>query len=321
MVVLTHVNTHFHVSYPFELQLKIFRMPLYFFLSGLFFKKYENIVGFIKRKTNKLIIPFCFFYLVGTVALPNFLHLMGYDVRHTEVLGWKSLYVFAIPSQREFPNSPIWFLLCLFNVNLLFYFMWIISMMFKKFEVAILIILCFFLGTIGFTLGYFRIYLPFYIDTAFTAIPFFCLGFVFRRYTEILVPNKLDKYLPILIFLCLLYLCLFAVRVSYVFNRYDGSIFTIYSCGLIGTLFIIFFSKILKSLPLISYWGRYSIVILCTHNMVIQFLAIFLKKTHWNNTALCVSDLIITMMLYLLIIPFSLKYLPHVTAQKDVIKV
>ena len=38
------------------------RMPLYFFLSGMFFKSGISFIDFIIKKINKLIIPFIFFF-------------------------------------------------------------------------------------------------------------------------------------------------------------------------------------------------------------------------------------------------------------------
>ena len=46
-----------------------FRMPLYFILSGLFFKTYDGLFPFIKKKTNKLLIPFLFIFLV--IIIPS----------------------------------------------------------------------------------------------------------------------------------------------------------------------------------------------------------------------------------------------------------
>lgn len=40
--------------------MNLFRMPLYFVLSGLFFKTYDGLIPFIKKKTNKLLITFFF---------------------------------------------------------------------------------------------------------------------------------------------------------------------------------------------------------------------------------------------------------------------
>ena len=63
LVVFYHVAICLHIDYPLSTQIASFRMPLYFILSGLFFKQYEGFVGFLKRKTNKLLIPFLFFLL------------------------------------------------------------------------------------------------------------------------------------------------------------------------------------------------------------------------------------------------------------------
>ena len=74
LVVLSHMMAYYKVSFPYDSVLKCFRMPLYFFLSGVFFKQYEGFWGFFKRKVNKLLIPFAFFYLAFGVALPIVLY-------------------------------------------------------------------------------------------------------------------------------------------------------------------------------------------------------------------------------------------------------
>lgn len=62
LVVMAHVGGAFE-QLDTNSMLSCFRMPLYFFISGVFFKSYEGLLGFILRKINKLIIPFLFFYL------------------------------------------------------------------------------------------------------------------------------------------------------------------------------------------------------------------------------------------------------------------
>ena len=50
--------------------LGMIRMPLYFVLSGLFFKDYGNFRGSVVRKVNKLLIPFVFFTLpMGLISI------------------------------------------------------------------------------------------------------------------------------------------------------------------------------------------------------------------------------------------------------------
>ena len=83
----------------------------------------------------------------------------------------------------------------------------------------------------------------------------------------------------------------------------------------------ILLAKIVGHIPLVTYWGRYSIMILCTHQVLYQFLDLLLKQflpRGWWRIGVC---LVVTMMLYVLIIPFMRRFMPHVTAQKDVIKI
>jgi fucose 4-O-acetylase-like acetyltransferase len=95
----------------------------------------------------------------------------------------------------------------------------------------------------------------------------------------------------------------------------------VYICGLSGTLGIIFLAKYLKDLPFFSYWGRYSIMILLTHGLLLQVYIPIIKKIPVSDTLLEIILLVITMFSYNILIPIMKKYLPYVTAQKDVIKV
>ena len=99
------------------------------------------------------------------------------------------------------------------------------------------------------------------------------------------------------------------------------SLIHVYITGILGSLGIIYISKIIHWLPIISYLGRYSIMVLVTHKiLMIPFIWIILKI---NLSKICSFYLIASLMIlsYLIIIPIMKKFLPHVTAQKDVIKI
>lgn len=51
LVVMFHVG----IDIP---HLDIIRMPLYFIISGLFYKPYDSITSFCIKKPNKILIPF-----------------------------------------------------------------------------------------------------------------------------------------------------------------------------------------------------------------------------------------------------------------------
>ena len=116
LVVAFHCNLHYDEST--DQMLSCIRLPLYYFLSGLFFKQYDNYSFFLIKKINKLLIPFLFFYLVTSILLPNLAHYFLYYQINT-VVGWRSLYAFITP--EKFPNIPIWFLWSLFLSNIFFY--------------------------------------------------------------------------------------------------------------------------------------------------------------------------------------------------------
>ena len=73
LVLLYHIHD-FETNV--ERALLFFRMPLYYFLSGIFFKDYSGFIDFSIRKINKLIVPYLFFFLAGYIAgmIGYFLH-------------------------------------------------------------------------------------------------------------------------------------------------------------------------------------------------------------------------------------------------------
>lgn len=314
LVVFNHIHKTFDAPYMLADCFKMFRMPLYFFLSGLFFKKYEGLVGFIKRKTNKLLIPFFFFFITSLLFVNIISILSGGKLK------LQLLYSFIYP--EFFPNFPIWFLLCLFELNLLFYLIYLISQKFGNYNVLVMTILSVFIGLVGYYLGHIKLNLYMFTDSAMSALPFFYTGYVTRKYSTILQPNRMDKFnIPIS---CVLFLItfIFAKHIDYSTNTFtDVTFLTVYGCGLAGVFSVIFLSKTINYLPYISYLGKYSIILLCTHFIIVTYLNVFFKKYMSSDWIIICTNLMITISLYSIIIPFMRKYMPHVTAQKDVFKI
>jgi len=314
LVIFNHIHKTFDAPYMLADCFKMFRMPLYFFLSGLFFKKYEGLVGFIKRKINKLLIPF-FFFFITSLLFVNIISILSGGKFKLQLL-----YSFIYP--EFFPNFPIWFLLCLFELNLLFYLIYLISQKFGNYNVLVMTILSVFIGLVGYYLGHIKLNLYMFADSAMSALPFFYTGYITRKYSSILQPNRIDKFnIPIS---CVLFLITFsfAKHIDYSTNTFtDVSFLTVYGCGLTGVFSVIFLSKTINYLPYISYLGKYSIILLCTHFIIVTYLNVFLKKYMSSDWIIICTNLMITISLYSIIIPFMRRYMPHVTAQKDVFKI
>lgn len=323
LVVLYHVFKHVHFMPEFVMTISCFRMPLYFFLSGLFFKEYENFIGFFLRKVNKLFIPFAFFYLVTSFAISNLLYyVFGFTVEGKSVLGLGGLIAFI--TKEKFANGPIWFLWVLFLVNIYFYILLNLVKKItsnKKIYPIILAVMCFLVGIIGSAVFSGRINLLAFLDSAMSALPFFAVGYLFNIFTDILVPNRWDKYLPIIIFVCFAITFYFGGNCSYRKNEFTINPFWQYICGIAGTLGIIFTAKIIQNIPFITYWGRYSIMILVSHSVLLEIVGPLILIMHLPLPLTVILIMIVLMFSYQLIIPLMKKYLPYVTAQKDVINV
>lgn len=96
-------------------------VPVFFFLSGLFFSEGKNFGSFVGKKTKALLVPMLFFFVLGVVALWLKSILQG------ESYSFPPLWLFAtmIPSDAEVVNplgvGAIWFLVSLFEIYIIYY--------------------------------------------------------------------------------------------------------------------------------------------------------------------------------------------------------
>lgn len=275
------------------------RMPLYFILSGLFFKDYGGFFYLFEKKINKLIVPFLFFFFVGVACY-------FYTQRRID-------YIYEpFITNMVTADPPIWFLICLFWTNLIFCLIYlnVKSLIFQGLTVVGL-------WSIGYVLSLNSVYLPLFFGTSLSALPFFFVGFLLRK-TPMLFPNKFDR------FGMALAVALLAVGVAYsklcgkpqiAFREhvYIGNPLEILLLSVCLVLGILLFCKSIRWLPIVSYIGRFSIVVLVLHGFVAWHIpAKHLGISPWGL-------FLITMIICWLAIPFMIRYLPRFTAQKDLI--
>ncbi len=140
-----------------------FRMPLYFLLSGLFFKTYSGYLDFLLRKVNKLLVPFIVFAALGIA------YSLLFPKKLPALRTWMSLYPFVV----------VWFLWCLFLMNNIFY---LVHKLCKgNYKALYIIVLA--LGVLGFYSG--RNYIEMlHFRSAISALPFFVVGCAVRQHTN-----------------------------------------------------------------------------------------------------------------------------------------
>lgn len=89
-----------------------FHMPIFFCLSGLFFKPYTCYKEFLRKKVNALLVPFVFFYIIS-YSLFFFKKMMFGSIQNFSVLDFFS-------GEQMF-NISLWFLLSLFIMSNIMY--------------------------------------------------------------------------------------------------------------------------------------------------------------------------------------------------------
>lgn len=167
--ILLVVMMHAGLGHGFP-GLRALRMPLYFMLSGLFFKDYGSFRLFVEKKVNKILVPFLFFALLGFAD--QALTALGEGRALTAYGLWQP---FVSPSMTR-SNLPVWFLVSLFWANLIYC---AVSIHVGRLWLRTLAV--FALGGAGNALSQGKVYLPLFFASSLTALPFFFAGSLLRR--------------------------------------------------------------------------------------------------------------------------------------------
>jgi fucose 4-O-acetylase-like acetyltransferase len=282
-----------------------FRMPLYFFLSGLFFKTYSGYMDFLTRKTNKLLVPYLIFAFLGVAF--SLLWQDRLPARRT----WEDLY----------PFLPIWFLWCLFVMNSLFYAVRATARGYEPLVIAIVGIM----GVAGYCSGESEVKLL-HMRTAFTAMPFFVAGYAVRNHTNFLTRSARQwELIPAAVAATMLYILTRhngKAGIFYISNTYEVPLWALYGGGVLGIYAILTVASIIKRLPMVSHLGRYSIVVLITHYPIL-----YLMPKSWSRLLFkgfggwcALEELVLLACIEIPIIALCTHYLPWFFAQKDLVK-
>ncbi len=281
-------------------------LPLFFVLSGFFFKDYDSFLNFLVRKINQLIIPLLFFFAIGIL------------VRLATNPDISIIYLLKQPFvEPTLQNEPIWFLICLFWVNIFYYFMQ------KGIANSIgRLVLCVSCGLIGFVLDYYSVYLPLFLGPAFSATPFFFVGVMLRKF-PVLYRTAHDKAIlvsAIMLLIALIAYCLMDYTPLIIFkdNRYTGNYPEVIIVSVLMVICFLILCKTVRWLPVISYFGRYSIIVLGVHSLFLgyAYLPVHLLTGHVFSQPELLG---LALLLSWISIPFLKKYFKKFCAQDDLI--
>lgn len=273
-------------------------LPLFFCLSGCFFKSDISFSSFLKSKITSLIIPTLFFFWGGCL-LYFFLQSIGV---HFEI-PFRWIYMLDIfrPTEEIYCNGVVWFLISLFWVYCIFYIA-------SRFHNYIILLVFSFLFTLS------GIKIPYFIDTSITAIPFFYMGILLKRF-NMLGKWKYDKYLYFIIIIGIIMLILFSEDNSMRANRYKNP-YLYHVTAMSGVLAILALCKKIGDVPLLSsLYGKYSLIVLGTHPLLINPIRRFSIMYFGGNYLLTFIGVV---SMELLVIPLFIKCFPYFCAQKSI---
>lgn len=270
LVVLTHHEEEIPKSllkYVYS-----FHMPLFFFISGFLYRpeRYENARQFIYRRVRTLVIPYFVLSFVSFAAVVGF-SIYQNGIRSIDAVGLGRSVTGIFVSAQDIiplPNMPMWFITCLFVVEVLFYFINKVTTS-NRTNLRLLILALIASSVFGYIYSNnVPVRLPWGIDTAFNAIPFYGVGFIasiklLRHHDR---PRD-SKILLLATLLLLVSLWSFDKNgfVNLVSNRTGGHYFFFYLSSFSAIILLVLISMALPRVSVIEYVGMNSIVILAFH--------------------------------------------------------
>lgn len=181
-----------HCLCPIRYQIYTFHVPAFVIFSGMFFTPKLPLKDYLKKKCNKLILPYLIFYIYGVICDVVYKLLMNYHFTNSDLIRYIRIWNTDV-------NGPIWFLLSLFWINITSFFL------FKYCNKKIVIVFV----NIGFALASIyisknKVSLPFNLSQSILLFNFFYLGYILKTKLLLFKRNIVTVSLILFIIACIL---------------------------------------------------------------------------------------------------------------------
>ena len=271
-VVYAHVN---YTPLPLSL-IYSFHMPLFFLISGMLFRggRYGKFSDFLRRRFATLILPYLVFSLASMAFVFGvercFPHL--FEISREDYISYLWQILLAQGSKGVL-NVPLWFVPCLFAVEILYYFL-------SKLEISLRIPVCMVLAGLGWLLesgllAFDNTVLPWTLDSALYALSFYAAGNMacplVKRGVESIKNRKILCLDLILVSLVLwLPLALLNGKISLGSRVLENGIL-LFMTGVLGSAALLGLSLLVEKCSFLRFCGKNSFYIMATHYVVRKY--------------------------------------------------
>ncbi|MCL4353280.1 acyltransferase family protein [Patescibacteria group bacterium] len=271
-VMYAHVLGNQGIRYWFY----AFHMPLFFFLSGVVFKKYDSFGTFFKKSVKGLLIPYFIFailmYGIWIINRGDF-NLLS----NTNVKQFLSIFYGNGNDGLMLFNDVLWFLPALFVTRVIF-----ASIVYVTDKTKRVVLTLFVFSVVGyvFSLLFPSTRLPFGIETALSAVVFYGAGhlwFSSEKGKEIIIKYRKVLFPSLIVVMTILATIgfnYFGHQIDMRANRLNNY-FLFYFDAFAGTFAWIAFSVMLNKNTMLEYLGRNSLILFAWHPIIFNYLRQF----------------------------------------------
>lgn len=297
VLIILVVFGHTGINENIQKWIYSFHMPLFLIISGFFYKEELNIIS-IKR-VKRLILPFVLFTFLA-IIFPGVPLL----ILKNKPIEWSKIFYLE---ERVFFNTPIWFLIVLFFIEIKINIINSMTKMPKLFVLLLLLLL-------QILVIKFCPILPFGLRLVMALGATFYIGIIWKKFLLLIEDNKKIGNFIILILFPVSCFMSYKLRIVDLYKmKFSNNLFYYYILVIINLVLWIEIAKKLKNNLYIKKIGQNTLLILGTHYYILFFLRVGYKVLKFNeklkeNIGIFFIEAILTIFISYILIIIKEKY-------------
>ena len=272
-----HIYTNNDMIYQF---IYSFHMPLFFVLSGVFFRNQYTVKELIRKRIPTLIIPYLFFYILTFLYWVLIERYLRTNSGGVEAEWWKPILglFYESPYWNFFAhNNPLWFVPALISTEIL-------ACSFSKYNFKFRCLIGIICIGLSFIFSYFNLLLPFGLIMACYCFLFHCISSKVHLLYKLTSKSKSYIFIILLIIYCI-YICYYGYVPSTIFYPQPDTAIIFYFIAIYTILLLLLFALLFQKIyanniigKIISFFGSNTLLILCIHDPLKRIIIFLYSK-------------------------------------------